>query len=492
MAVAAIVFVAAVHIAAAVLLVDRSPHVDDPDESEFLQVGVKMARGERLYVDFFEHHPPFVFEALKAMAPASNDGVDAYLFRARLLMAVCGTIAFALAAFLVWRASGRWYAPVIFAGLLLASGSLWRRAFVDVRGEPPALALLLLGAVLMLIPRRAVLAGVGIGCVALAALINPKWPIVSVALGVIFLVEVARAGRKALLTAIAIGTAIATAGALLLVAMCDVRRFVDLVFVLTRHVFDWTTAIHIGGSGFHSPLPFQWLIVAAAALLVLCAPRDSFRDARLSRVFLVLLAAALLEIRFVYPFHGLGRQYYIAWGISAAALMALAPQALVALIERAAPRMRRAAIAIPVALTLLAMFDSLDALPLRRGRDARELQLQEISRQLRPGDTIWVPVWAHPIGAADASYYWFGFIDVVPPALQFAKTPDGRRSLPAITEADLPPCRALDGRDPHVRIVTARQTWLPQASRCVEQLRARGRLVPLPIEDLFLVKDAAR
>ena len=481
LALLALGFVVAVHLAAALLLIDRSPYIDDPDEAEFLQAGVKMARGERLYVDFFEHHPPLHFEMLKALV---TPDVDAYVLRARLVTLLFGTIAFALAALLVWRASGRWTAVVIFAGLLLASGHLWRRAFIDVRPEALALALMWLGAVLILIPRRAVLSGIGIGCVAMACAINPKWPIVSVVLGVIFLIDVVRAGWKAFLTSVAIGTAIAATSIATIAALCDFRRFVDCTFLFTRFMFAWETRIHTA-TGFHSPPPFQWLLVAASVALVLFAPRTAFRDARLSRVFALLLGASLLEIRFLYPYRDRGLQYIVVYGIAAAALMALAPQVLVSIVGRITPR---AAIAIPAALTLLAMFDALDALPLRRGPDPRSMQLRELARRLRPGDTVWLPVMAHPIGAADASYYWFGFADVVPPALQFAQTPAGRRSLPPISERDLPPCRVLDGRDPHVRAVTANQKWLQEASRCVEELRLRGRLVPLGIEDAWLVK----
>ena len=63
-------------------------------------------------------------------------------------------------------------------------------------------------------------------------------------------------------------------------------------------------------------------------------------------------------------------------------------------------------------------------------RDIRPATVEEIkARGMEPG-------YGSPIGARDASYYWFGFDSVVPAALQYAKTPEGSKLLPPIREED--------------------------------------------------------
>ena len=81
-------------------------------------------------------------------------------------------------------------------------------------------------------------------------------------------------------------------------------------------------------------------------------------------------------------------------------------------------------------------------------------------------------------GAPDASYYWFGFSDVVPAALEFAKTPRGRTILPPIREEDLPPCRLERGLDSHLRLIGGDSlASLPIVKACVQRLVSRGVLV---------------
>src|SRR5207244_5859572 len=104
------------HLVALVRLVSRTAL--DGDESEFLHAGVRMARGERIYVDFAEHHSPIFFQVLSHL---DHGDLRAYVLRARTFSSVCGAIALAAAAFLVWRATGRLYAPAILIGGMMAS-----------------------------------------------------------------------------------------------------------------------------------------------------------------------------------------------------------------------------------------------------------------------------------------------------------------------------------------------------------------------------------
>ena len=135
----AFLFLAAIHFGVIAGAIRRAPHVD---ETEQLQGSIMLARGERIYTDFAEHHPLFLFELLSTFAPVGSGeaALDLYLIRARALAAVFGTIAFAVAAWIVWKASGRAYAVLIFVALVLSQPPFWGRAFAEVRSEPPSLA----------------------------------------------------------------------------------------------------------------------------------------------------------------------------------------------------------------------------------------------------------------------------------------------------------------------------------------------------------------
>ena len=117
----------------------------------------------------------------------------------------------------------------------MASPLIVARAFADVRPEAPALALFLLGALLIAsASRRVALGALGVGLVAFAFLINPKWPLSSLALGLVFVAGAAPARRLAFAAA-------AVACALLLLAVSiDPRTYFDYVFLFNRQIFRWT------------------------------------------------------------------------------------------------------------------------------------------------------------------------------------------------------------------------------------------------------------
>src|SRR5688572_30298650 len=111
---------------------DREPH---PDEIEYLHAAWLMKNGETLYVTFFEHHPPFLFAALR---PIAGDDVRPYFVRARLLSGAFALIALVAYAAIVWRVRAEG-APIALA-LIFAALPMWLLGMTAARAEPFALA----------------------------------------------------------------------------------------------------------------------------------------------------------------------------------------------------------------------------------------------------------------------------------------------------------------------------------------------------------------
>jgi hypothetical protein len=456
----------------------------DVDESEYLQAGLRMARGDRIYVDFAEHHSPILFQVLSRFA---HGDLGAYVRRARVFSSVCGVIALAAAALLVWRATRRLYAPAILIGGLTAGPLILGRAGAFVRPEPPALALFLLGALLIAGASRRVAAGaLGVGLIALSFFLSPKWPLSSLALGVAFVIGAAPARRLALAAA-------AVACAFLLLAVStDLRAYFDFVFVFNRELFRWAL-LHrtedLARGFFHCPTILRpQFVVPAGALVAFVAVRfrDAFADVRVVWGSLLLLATSLIEIRFVYPYPLLGQQYFILWALAASAIFAFVPQAVVALVPMG---VRPAARSVAVVFTSIAVLQGIMGIPYAGGADPVSIADARLAAALRPGDTVFLGSLRHPLGVHDASYYWFGFHDVVPAALAFAKTPRGRAILPPIREEDLPPCRLERGLEPHLRFVGGEVTAaMPILEGCIQRLRTRGILVPTNVYLVYRVR----
>lgn len=494
----ALVLMAVLHVVALSRLVQRTAL--DIDESEFLQAAVHIARGERIYVDFAEHHSPITFAVLSWLAPHDlNDRgqLRGWVIRTRILCGLLGTIALAAAAFLVWRATRRLDAVVIFTGAILAAPLLWDRAFADARAEPPALAILFLGLVLILATNRIEAGGIGVGLIALSVLMNPKWPLVSFAAGIFFLISAARGGRRVFLRGIAIAIASTAAAVGILAALTDLRRYYDFVFAFNGYLFQWWLVhgrtINVSAAPLlYCPAIFRPQYVLPAALIVAAAAvfrRDAFRDVRVVDATLAILIASAIEIRFIYPWPLLWVQYYIVWGMAAAAIYAYLPPAILAIVERFAPRAVPVARAVPVVFVVLALINAPSLLPMAEARDPRAIVDAAIAAKLRPGDTVFLGALRHPLGARDASYYWFGFDDFVPAAIDFAKTPRGRAILPPIGEEDLPPCRLERGLEPHLRFIGGDSLErLPVVSGCVDRLRARGVITTTTTVGVFLVR----
>jgi hypothetical protein len=505
----AFLFLAAIHFGVIAGSIARVPHVD---ETEQLQGSIMLARGERIYTDFFEHHPPFLFQLVSTFAPAGGGekALDLYLIRARILSGVFGTIAFAVAAWILWKASGRAYAVLIFVALVLSQTPLWERAFTEVRGEPPSLALWWAGAALILLPRapcrrNAILHGLGLGLVAQACLWNPKWPVTSVVIGVIFLLTIRRdwrLGRGNTIAAVVTAIAVAATGLAVIAATTGLRNFVDHTFGFTTALVQWSRSIqsagpHAADAWQHCPRLFRLTYVVPAAAVVALGVwwrRDAVHDAPLAGSVLALTAAALIEIRFIYPYPALWLQYFILWGILAAMIIALVPQVCILFVEHFAPAGAIVTKPAVVVLTLVALLAATNAVPVDwRPSHPYGVSSPYLRSRLGPHDTVWIDMTRYPLGARRASYYWFGFRDVVPAALQYAQTPRGKRTLPPLREEDLPPCRLERGLDPNLRFLAARLHYerLSIVAGCFDRLLARGRIAPTPFSDVYAVVRSA-
>jgi hypothetical protein len=511
---AALLLLIALHFWSVWTLIGRSPFLD---ETEALQAGIRMARGERIYRDFAEHHPPLVFALLSTFAP--RDGgvrtVQTYIIRARILFALFGCVAIASAATLIWSAA-RWVsALILFISLLLQSPNLWLRAFVDVRADPPSLALWMLGAALVLLPgdvrkNAPILPGLGLGLIAQSCLWNPKWPIASAVIGIVFLLRLAdtwRHSRRVAIAAVAVAVSVTLCGLAVISIVADWRSVIGNVFGFTRALVDWSNRLqqmHIAITG-PAPVPWQYCpplfhpryVISAAVVVTFAALRvpDARGHRRVIATLAALVAATFIEICFLYPHPAPWVQYYILWSIAGAAMIALLPQAVVDLVTQTRPNVARAIAFVPIVIAALAMLSAANVIPLKsRDRDPYWLSFEYLDRHLERSDRIWTDLQRYPIGAHDANYYWFGFDRIVPAALQYAKTVQGSRILPPIGEEDLPPCRLMRGLEPNLRYIAGPELYkrLPIVAACFARLRAAGVVVPTPVPSVYEVVRKAR
>jgi len=463
---AALALLIVLHVGSLAALIARPPFLD---EVESLQAGVRMARGERIYRDFAEHHPPFLFAALARLAPGDGaDSIRHYVVRARIVFAIFGTFAMGAAASIVWHASKSMWAVILFIALLLNDPSLWLRAFADVHAEPVALALWWGGLALILLADSAIARGIGLGLVAHASMWNPKWPLASLVIGIAFLLW-ERKRRDAIIAALVV----IGAGIGLMAMFADLRVMWSNVFGLTRAMVQWSDRLQATGLSVAGPPSAQWAwcpevfwprFVIPATLAVMVALRH-----RIVWLLGALVAATLIEIRFLYPYPTPWVQYYILYTMAASAIFALVPQAIAALV----PRAKATAIAIPAAI--IAMIPAINIIPLRSAGDSYWQSFAYLHRNLEPADRVWIDLARHPIGAHDAHYYWFGFDSLVPVALQYAHQ----------SEQDLPPCRLERGLEPNLKFLSGDYRRLPIVAACFARLRAAGLVVPSPVPGVY-------
>lgn len=475
-------FVLLLHLYAVVVRAGREPHMD---ETEYLHAGWMMRNGERLYETFFEHHSPFLFVTLAALAP-EGEAVPAqpYFVHARWLTGFAGFVALAGLAFALSRAAPE--APALGVALLFATGAQWLRGFAEVRAEAFALAFFWVGAALVL-RARPVWSGLGLALVFTASLWNPKWPLASVAIGIVFLY---RSRREVRAYAVAVGGIVAAFAALALIVPLDVWWFFnfDVNLALSRAVANTQEALDTyfaGGEAFlFVPEAFHPRIIVPAAAVVaasLVVKRS------LSRAWpLLLLAGAFLELRFFLPWPAIWSHYYLMWSVASATVLAVVPVSLEVLVRRAGASEKLAIwtrMALVACGVLLAGAHVVAVRPVTGGSSTYWVSERAMREQLGPGDVVWIEPPRHPVTIRDAHYYWFSVGQMLPAAGRLRETARGRRYLPPTD--GLPVCAP----PPNLRFtLDPRRPELRGESECMDRLVAAGRVRKTVFADVWEVR----
>jgi len=106
----------------------------DPDEFEHFHAAWKISQGERIYTDFFEHHPPMTYWLLQPFFLMTGDTMNT-LYAARLLMVVLSGGIF----FLNYLIARNLWGPLIgaFSVLLLSTMIMFLEKSVEIRPDVP-------------------------------------------------------------------------------------------------------------------------------------------------------------------------------------------------------------------------------------------------------------------------------------------------------------------------------------------------------------------
>ena len=295
-----------------------------------------------------------------------------------------------------------------------------------------------------------------------------------------------------------------------------------------------------------------WIIAIALVLSCFLLWRRRERPAVPVVELLALMVAAAIEVRFVYTYPYLWPQYYLMWsfagavilGITAALLfesiatfarseaLLIASAALSLIVSTSITTrfgigdgaLNRVIIAVSILAAWLPTVIMLSAVAAKKVVPAGDLAplwiltwaiviafpnllvirrtderlmtshwqaMSYMQRTLREGDTVWMSATIHPIGVADASYFWYSPQDLIPNTLEYIRThPESRQFLPAVTDDSLPPCALLHGEPSSLRYVMMNRTMLalPQSARCLAELYQRGVLVRTPVPDIVEVR----
>jgi hypothetical protein len=424
-------------------------------------------------------------------------------------MAALGSMAALAAALFAWRVSGSRVAPLVVLASVLGSEWTWLRGIADVRNDPPTLLLFWLGALLIVLrsatTRGAVRVGFGLGLIGVAAIWNPKWPFESLVLGG-FVVHWLLAQRSVRLFAWTFGVASGVV-AVAIVVLLQVTTAGDFVFFTHTYNlafvswFDTSKTIETWFAGkpgfFYCPISFHgypaalaWLLVVAA--LALPRVRRGLEDRSGWLLSLLLVPASFAEMTLLYPWPRLWPQYYLMWSFVVAITYGSAQAALARLLSSFLPERMKMAASISASGGAAAMAMGMYFVASRELRAKPEpttyfRDVSWIQRNLREGDTVWLqPSEGHPIAANDASYYWFAFGDLVPFSLDFAATHAEDDHVPKLRMADLPPCRAADGKDRSLRFISLEAGAL--AEPCMKRLSDAGRLRETPVAGVVAVE----
>jgi hypothetical protein len=466
---------------------DRQPHMD---ENEYLHVGWLMANGGKLYQTFFEHHSPLFFKTLEVLAP-HGERVDAkpYFVRARWLCGIVGLVALIALAAMLWRIGPE--VAAIGVALLIATGPLWLRSFLEARSEPFAIAFFFVGTWIALRWRGAI-GGAGVGLLLISCLWQPKWPLACLAVGLIWLVR-----SNARFTGILAGAAVGALGlgAIALIVPLDMWWFFNFqtnVALASGVENEWVMNTYFQGG-----VPFlyvpdalhPWVVVPAAILLAVSLrfERNVWRA-----LPLFLLLAGFLELRFVYPWPAIWSHYYLMWSVGAAAVLGTVPSSLALILSRTNVReqlARTAVLAVTVAGLLMAMAHVVAVFPTHGDEATYWVSQKYLVGKMKPGETIWMESARHPVTVRDAHYYWFSIGQMVSAARTLRQTERGRRYLPP--PENFPIC------DPHTTVRFThdpRRTGIPEPSACMQRLVDTGqarKTLFFDVWEIRLLKSAA-
>jgi hypothetical protein len=329
----------AAHAAALVNALERPL---DHDEGEFLHASWLMSEGVVLYRDFMEDHPPFAFQMLQWLQPRTPTAayplldVVRWTKTARVAVGLFGVVALIALGCVASVVSRSALALVIAVALSVQDPRIWYRGLADIRADPPAMACFWVGALLIIAafrpdPRRrdAVFSGVGIALLFAAALLNPKWPLQSLTLGVVFLITLWRLWAiRRIDAAIALLPTIAVA-VTALVAITSVTTFRDyfyFTFKLKMAIRDYVVTADLyeirGKRNIWNTLPSRGLIVAAIAAIVLLGSRrwQLSLDRPRFAILTIVLFAALAERLLYFPYSLMWPQYSIGTGAATAVM----------------------------------------------------------------------------------------------------------------------------------------------------------------------------
>jgi hypothetical protein len=504
------------YVSTIVLLIDRPMHYD---ENEYLHASWMVSAGKRLYVDFYEDHPPHFFKFVSLVRPDATSlqevDVRSWVHRARALCGFSGLVAMAAIALFAWRATRSSVAGAIAFAVLVAGPQMWARGLADIRSEPPTLAIFWLGALLIAwddesTVRNALRHGVGVGLIALAAAWNPKWPLESLVIGFAFLgfvIRCSRASRRLPLIAFASATPFGVAAFIPIVTMTSISNYVFFNFTLKSKTYDsfarlgWMTrffAAHPFWREMDAHVRPPFLITALLALTLALASRPvrvriTGGTPRAAILAAMLLGASLLEIRFVYPYPRLWAQYLVMAVCGAAVVYAILLHTLAALspaqLFRGFPLREVISLAALLVATLgaCAFMWRIDHVAIA-GQSASSrywARLIDVRQRVPPGQSVWMSPPRHPVTVPDASYYWYSFREAAPLAISYKST-HPEAPLPAISSRDLPPCQVASGRARDLSLIEL-SSWVADLDvcDCAESSVSSGRIRPSPHFGIF-------
>jgi hypothetical protein len=362
-----------------------------PDELEAIHTAWKVLHGERIYVDFFQHHHPALYYVLAAVIAACGETAAAIL-ACRLVSLFClaGILGFtfAIGRRLSGTLTGTW------AVLLLLPINFFSERGIDVRPDVPQtlFGMAAIWLALGMIRRRSVARGVLGGiCLGIAFLFTQKAVFTIAAVGALVLWQTLR--RRATLGELAAWAAGGCLVVLPFLAWIAAGRFLPeylfLNWTLNAHFLDRFSSLAIGGAIYR-----DHMLVCALAVVGCC-----FRSAPEvgPLTFLVAcLAAAPLAMRAPYPTY---------WMLALPLAAVLAAHGLVVLSARR--------LAVLLVLTVLAVFHPklVRLLPPRsQPQLLRAPQVEKIEYVLsitRPNDCVYDAWNQFNVFRPDIDFFWF-------------------------------------------------------------------------------------